>query len=116
MDAYLIRSRLEMELDIEVLILDDLTIQTVPFVSNTIGGVRIQVREDQVEIARKFLIENEYLKLEERKPNKLLNALTKFTLKIPELNRLEVEPRILIFSAFVLMIIVIPIVIVLNFT
>lgn len=110
MDAHFIRSRLEMELNIEVLILDELSVQTVPFASNIMGGVRIQVREDQVEIARNFLIEHEYIKLEENKPKTILTGLAKFTQKIPLLNKLRVETRLLIFVTFLLAIIIVPLV------
>jgi hypothetical protein len=110
MDAHFIRSRLEMELNIEVLILDELSVQAAPFASNIMGGVRIQVREDQVEIARDFLIEHEYIKLEENKPNVVISSLAKFTQKIPLLNNLRVEARLLIFVTFLLAVIIVPLV------
>ncbi len=110
MDAHFIRSRLEMELNIEVLILDELSVQAAPFASNIMGGVRIQVRENQVEIARNFLIEHEYIKLEENKPNVVISALAKSTQKIPLLNRLRVEVRLLIFVTFILAVIIVPLV------
>lgn len=112
MDAYFIRSRLEMELNIEVLLLDDLSIQAAPFASNIMGGVRIQVREDQVETARDFLTKNEYIKLEEYRPNKALFGLANFTQKIPVLNKLRVESRIFIFVTVLLVIIIVPIVLI----
>lgn len=46
-DAYVLKSRLEAE-DIPFYMKDELTVQTDNFLSNAIGGVKLQVREEDV--------------------------------------------------------------------
>ncbi len=49
-DAHLLQNYLESE-DIESFILDEFTVDVNPLISNAIGGVRLQVREEDVERA-----------------------------------------------------------------
>lgn len=53
-EAYIIKSRLESE-GIFSFLKDELTIQTDNFLSNAIGGVKLQVNEYDVEAATKIL-------------------------------------------------------------
>ncbi len=55
-DAYITKARLESE-GIPVFLKDELTIQTDNFLSNAIGGVKLQVSESNVEAATAILIE-----------------------------------------------------------
>ena len=65
-ESYVIRGALESE-GIQTFLKDELTIQIDNFLSNAIGGVRLQVPKDQVEDAVKLLKENGYLKEENPK-------------------------------------------------
>lgn len=53
-NAYIIQSRLEAE-GIPVFLKDELTVQTDNFLSNAIGGVKLQVRENDIEAAINIL-------------------------------------------------------------
>lgn len=55
-EAYVIRSKLEF-LGIEVMLKDELTIQVDNFLSNALGGVKLQIRESDLELARPVLLE-----------------------------------------------------------
>lgn len=79
--AHLAKVVLESE-DIEVEILDELTVQVNNFYSNAIGGVKVQVDEKEVDKAFKILVEAGYLEqnLNELKPQ--LSWLDKFTNKL----------------------------------
>lgn len=55
-NAYIIQSRLEAE-GIQVFLKDELTVQTDNFLSNAIGGVKLQVSESNVEAATQILKE-----------------------------------------------------------
>ena len=57
-EVAIIRGRLESE-EIECFVQDELTLQVNPFYSNAIGGVKLQVRESDVERAMKILEEND---------------------------------------------------------
>ncbi len=60
-EAYVIRGKLQ-AMDIEVMLKDELTIQVDNFLSNALGGVKLQVRESDVEQARSVLLEAGLLK------------------------------------------------------
>lgn len=55
-EAYVVRSKLEF-LGIEVMLKDELTIQVDNFLSNALGGVKLQIRESDLELARPVLLE-----------------------------------------------------------
>lgn len=55
-DAYVIRTRLEAE-GIYSFLKDEFTVQTDNFLSNAIGGVKLQIRESEVERAIPLLVE-----------------------------------------------------------
>ncbi|MDR1810608.1 MAG: DUF2007 domain-containing protein [Prevotella sp.] len=57
-EMYVIRWRLEME-GIECYAKDELTVQVNPFYSNALGGVKLQVRESDLEKAAAVLKESE---------------------------------------------------------
>lgn len=107
MDAYLLKAKLELE-EIEVQILDELTVEAVPFYSTAIGGIRIQVRESQKAEAIQFLHREGYLKEEIGKPNKLVHWLNATTLKIPFLRKFRFEFRLLVFVASLLLMLILP--------
>ena len=47
---------------IECFVCDDLTLNIVPFYSNAIGGIRLQVRESETQRATDILIEGGFIK------------------------------------------------------
>ncbi len=65
-EAYVIKTRLESE-GIEVFLKDENTVQAYNFLSNALGGVKLQVRESDVKEAMKILNEtaDEYISGEE---------------------------------------------------
>jgi Cdc6-like AAA superfamily ATPase len=69
-EAEIIRGRLESE-GIECFMQDELTVQVNPFYSNAIGGIKLQVRESDLERAIKILKEAGYIKEEDFKPSKM---------------------------------------------
>ena len=69
-EAAIIRGRLEAE-GIECFVQDELTVQVNPFYSNAVGGVKLQVRESDLEQAVEILKEAGYIKEEDFKPSKL---------------------------------------------
>ena len=59
-DVLVLRARLESE-NIECFVQDELTLQTNPFYSNAIGGVRLQVKKEDAEQAKGVLREGGYV-------------------------------------------------------
>ncbi|MFT5780152.1 MAG: hypothetical protein ACI837_003113 [Crocinitomicaceae bacterium] len=107
MDAYLTRSQLEFE-NIEVQILDVLSIEAVPFYSGAMGGIRIQVRENQVNDAIAVLKALNKITDVKKKRNRVIEVLDSISAKIPIIKNLRIEARILVLISFVLLIIIIP--------
>lgn len=60
LDIFVLRARLESE-NIECFVQDELTLQTNPFYSNAIGGVKLQVNQEDVEQAKEVLREGGYI-------------------------------------------------------
>ena len=108
--AHIAKGLLESE-GIEVLIKDELTAQVNNFYSNAIGGVKIQVKESELEITRQILTESGYIKEQHVKSNKLTAGFDKLTSKLPLIGKLIIELRLLIVVALALMIIIFPIII-----
>ncbi|GAB5523030.1 MAG: hypothetical protein Roseis2KO_09020 [Roseivirga sp.] len=59
-EAYIIRSKLQ-AMGIEVMLKDELTIQVDNFLSNALGGVKLQVRESDAKQAKSILLEADLL-------------------------------------------------------
>ncbi len=104
-EAHLAKAKLESE-GVEVFIKDEMTIQVHNFYSNAIGGVKLQVRSDDVDNAHRILVESGYIQEHESKQNKLLTKLDRWTSKLPLIGNLRVELKLLI-SVFVLLIVVV---------
>lgn len=93
----IIRGRLEAE-GIECFIKDELTAQVNPLYSNAIGGVKLQVRESDLEKAIEILKEGDYITdsdLEKSVP-KVISFFERTTSKIPFLKGIRFEIRIMI--------------------
>ena len=74
----IIRGRLESE-GITCFVKDEFTVQVQPFYSNAIGGVKLQVRESDLNQAIEILKETGYIKEKELQPSQELHHLNKHT-------------------------------------
>ena len=70
-EAHLAKGKLESE-GIEVFLKDELTTQVNNFYSHAIGGVKLQVRSDQIDTAHRLLVQSGYIQEQTHQPNKLL--------------------------------------------
>lgn len=84
---WVIRTKLESE-GIECFIKDELTVQSYNLYSNAVGGVKLQVFEEDVEKARTILTQLGYIKDEPFKPD-LLSRLEKTKSLIPFLKKVN---------------------------
>jgi len=100
--VYIIKARLESE-GIECFIKDELTIQTDPFLSNAIGGIKLQVKEEDVADAVKILDAEGYQKYRDDNTNPY-QGLQDFADKIPFFKKVRFEIRL---GVLVLMLIVV---------
>lgn len=93
LDLAVPKARLEAE-GIECRVKDELTVQVHPFYSQAIGGVKLQVKENDIPRAFEVLKEGGFIKedLGEFKPK---NKLDKATSKIPLLKELVFEVRVM---------------------
>jgi hypothetical protein len=104
-EVAVIRTRLESE-GIECFVMNEFTAQVNPLFSNAVGGVQLQVKEQDVENAMAILKEVGYYTEEEAKPSKTLMKLDKITLKIPLLKKMPLPLRLLIIIGILLGILV----------
>ena len=91
-DAYIIKGRLEAE-GIEAFLKDEMTVQVDNFYSNALGGVKLQVKESDIDRATEILEEAGYLKEKDFKPSVFWRAMDRFTRDIPLLKTLPLELR-----------------------
>jgi hypothetical protein len=104
-DASIIRGKLESE-GIECFIKDELTVQVDNFYSNAIGGVKLQVREKDVEHAVEILKEGGYATDADYSPSDFWVKLDKRTSHLFLLKNVRVEWRLLILASIAISIIV----------
>lgn len=104
MELAVLRGRLEAD-GIECRVLDELTAQVNPFYANAIGGIKLQVRESDVQKAIEILKEGGYIKDEDLQPPKNQAKLDKITSNIPLLKNLRFELRLMIIVAVVVVIV-----------
>ena len=100
LEVAVIRGRLEAE-GIECFAQDELTAQVNPFYSNAIGGVKLQVREQDLRKAIEILEETGYLKEADFRPTPLYTTLDNATFKIPLLRNMQLEFRLMVIVAVV---------------
>lgn len=91
---WIIRTKLESE-GIECFIKDELTVQAYNLYSNAVGGVKLQVLEEDLEKARAILNELGYIKDEPIKPD-LLTQIEKKKELIPFLKKINLVYAIII--------------------
>ena len=93
-DLAIVKGRLEAD-GIQCFALDEYTIQAKPGLSDAYGGVKLQVREEDAEKAIQILKGYGYFKEENETPSKFTNSMDKFTNRIPLLNKLPLQVRLL---------------------
>lgn len=108
-EAYLAKAKLESE-GIEVTIKDDLTAQVNNFYSNAIGGVKVQVKETDVEQAMQALLEAGYIKEETAPTPSFISEFDKKTSRLPLIGTLTVELRFIILITILIMAIILPVI------
>jgi hypothetical protein len=108
-EAYLAKAKLESE-GIEVTIKDDLTAQVNNFYSNAIGGVKVQVKETDVEQAMQALLEAGYIKEETAPTPAFISEFDKKTSRLPLIGTLTVELRFIILITILIMAIILPVI------
>jgi type III secretory pathway lipoprotein EscJ len=96
----IIKGRLESE-GIECFVRDELTTQVISMYSIALGGIKLQVKESDVERAVAILKEGGYLKNEDAKPSKLLSIINIATSKIPIIKNLRIEIKLVIFLVLI---------------
>ncbi len=96
----IVRGRLESE-GIECFVADELTAQVNPFYSNAIGGVKLQVRESDIERATEILKESGYIKEEKdiQQSPVFFVKLDKVTSRWPLIKKLPLFFRLMIIIA-----------------
>ena len=96
-DLAVIRGRLEAE-GIDCFAKDELVAQANPFLSNAIGGIKLQVRQRDLARAIEILEEGGYLKESDFRPTPLFTKLDNATFKLPFLKGLPMELRVLVIA------------------
>ncbi len=76
-DIMVLRARLESE-NIECYVQDELTLQTNPFYSNAIGGIRLQVEKKDVARANEILKDGGYIPESENSSKEVDSAFNRF--------------------------------------
>jgi hypothetical protein len=94
-EVLVLRGRLESE-GIECFVQDELTIQVDPFYSNTIGGVKLKVRESDLEKAMEILKEGGYITDEPPPLSPLYQKLENATSDLPLIKNLPPDLRLYI--------------------
>ncbi len=104
-EAYVIKPVLENE-GFTVFLKDELTVQVDNFMSNAIGGIKIQVPRNEAEMAYDFLLEKELIVIPEKRTT-FLDSMNNLTLKIPIVKSFSLLARLaFLVIAFIALIIV----------
>lgn len=96
-EAYVITAKLKSE-GIEVNLKDELTTQVNNFYSNAIGGVKVQVREEDLPRAQEILIEADLLKEEITFEENNFTKLDRFTSNLPIIGKMGFELRLILLA------------------
>ncbi len=83
---------------IDTFLKDELTTHIYPFSSNAVGGVKLQVRNEDLEAALEILENSGHPTNDEDNSSGFLNRLALFTGQIPLLKRIRFEGRFLIIA------------------
>jgi hypothetical protein len=97
-EAYVITAKLESE-GIRVNLKDELTTQVNNFYSNAIGGVKVQVSEDDYSKAREILIEADLMEQHSSDEESGIAKFNRVSSKWPFLGKIRFEYRIAIIAS-----------------
>lgn len=111
-EAHVVKGRLESD-GIDVIIKDELTIQVNPFYSNTIGGVKLLVKESDYQKAYALLVETGYLKDDHGTSSSFINGFDRLSSRIPLLRKFRLELRLLLSVIVGLILIIVPVALIL---
>ncbi len=95
-EVAVIRGRLESE-GIECFVKDEITAQVHNFISNAIGGVKLQVRQSDVIRATEILKKGGYLDEPDHGHSEFKKNIDSITGRIPLIRKLRIELRMTIF-------------------
>lgn len=101
-DAYVIKPVLENE-GFQVFLKDELTVQVDNFMSNAIGGIKIQVPKEQAEDAYIFLKEKGLIETSEKSEG----LIEKITKNIPVVKKWNSFSKTIFFTVFIIFIVLI---------
>ncbi len=104
-EVALIKSYLEAE-GIEFNMKDELAIQADNFMSNAIGGVKLQVTSEDLERVKQIVIEFGFTPDQDFVPSPFWTKFDEVTSKIPFVRMLKVEARFTVISAVSLLLLV----------
>lgn len=97
-EAYVIKGRLESE-GIEVFLQDELTVQTYNFISNAVGGIKLQVKESDIEKATSILKSaGVFYAGKQKNKNKAYDIIDNF----PLFERQSTEVKLVLYIAIIL--------------
>ncbi|PXY03074.1 hypothetical protein DF185_03005 [Marinifilum breve] len=108
-EAHFAKTKLESE-GIKVYLKDELTVQVDNFISNAIGGVKLQVFESDLKRASEILMKAGFIKTKNVEFEPYESNLSKLTSKIPLIGRLAFEVRMLVVLAILVIATLVPIV------
>jgi len=100
-EAHLVKSKLESE-DIEVLLRDELNAQVCDAGPNAVGGVKLCVREHDVERAVQILKEGGFTKETIESESRFLRKIGQYTSKIPVIGKLAPVLVLILLIALIL--------------
>lgn len=103
-EAYPIKSKLEAE-GIYVYLKDEHTVQVHNFLSNAIGGIKLQVKEADSQEAIEILKFLGYIKEEKKDPDAITARFNRFTGRLPLISKNEPAVRTIIFAGVILLVI-----------
>lgn len=101
----LVKSYLEAE-EIEFNVKDELAVQADNFLSNAIGGVKLQVKPKDVERVKAIVIDFGHTPESDIKPSRFWTSFDAFTASLPFIKNLRIELRLIFISTVVLLSIV----------
>jgi hypothetical protein len=99
-EAHMAKTRLESE-GFEIFLKDELTVQVDNFISNAVGGVKLQVFEEDAEAAIKILEAAGYIKEDKELPLPKNSFLSEWSSNIPFIGKLAFEVRMLVLVALI---------------
>ena len=109
-DVVVARGRLESE-GIECILQDELTVQVHNFYSQAVGGVKLQVREEEVELAKRLLAEWGLFGEGPAESSVFWDELDAITKRIPLIGKLDLlMARLMVLVTVVMLVIAVPLV------